>query len=164
MSLYYLNVTVHVLAALLWLGGMFFFAAVGAPTIRKVESPELRAKLFSSLGTQFRRVGWIAIAVLVVTGLLNLQFRGMLNWSTLGDGSFWVTPYGHALAWKLTAVTTMIVISAIHDFIVGPASSRVRPGTPEAQRLRRRAAWLGRINALVGVILVFAAVRLARGG
>ncbi|HWV58617.1 MAG TPA: DUF4149 domain-containing protein [Longimicrobiales bacterium] len=164
MSWYYLNVTVHVLAALLWLGGMFFFAAVGAPTIRRIEPPELRAKLFSSLGTQFRRVGWIAIAGLVLTGLLNLHFRGMLAWTTLGDGSFWTTPYGHALAWKLVSVATMIVISAIHDFVVGPASARVRAGTPEALKLRRQAAWLGRINAIVGIVLVVAAVRLARGG
>ena len=33
MSWYYLNVTAHVFAALLWLGGMFFLATVGAPVL-----------------------------------------------------------------------------------------------------------------------------------
>lgn len=164
MSLYYWNVTLHVLAALLWLGGMFFLAAVGAPALRKVEPPELRARLFAELGTRFRRAGWIAIAVLAVTGVLNLWFRGMLSWSTLGDRAFWATPYGHALAWKLGTVFAMIVLSALHDFVIGPASSRVRAGTPEAIRLRRQAAWIARINALIGLLLVIAAVRLARGG
>ena len=46
MSLYFINVTIHVFAALLWLGGMFFLAAVGAPVLRRVEPPALRAELF----------------------------------------------------------------------------------------------------------------------
>ena len=163
MSLYYLNVTVHVLAALLWLGGMFFLAAVGAPALRELDAP-LRAELFRRLGEQFRRVGWVAIGVLILTGIANLQFRGMLSWDVLGSGAFWATSYGHALAWKLGAVAAMLVASAVHDFMLGPAASRARPGTPEAVRLRRRAAQLARLNALAGVIVVIAAVRLARGG
>ncbi|HEX6939510.1 MAG TPA: DUF4149 domain-containing protein [Longimicrobiales bacterium] len=164
MSLYYLNVTVHVLAALLWLGGMFFLAAVGAPVLRKIEPPRLRAHIFQSLGLRFRRAGWIAIGVLLVTGTLNLRFRGVLSWSVLGDPSFWATRYGNALAWKLGAVATMVVVSALHDFWLGPRSSLAAPGSPEARRFRKGAAWAARINALVGLVLVAAAVRLARGG
>ena len=50
MSWYLVNVTIHVFAALFWLGGMFFLALVGAPVLRKVEPPELRARLFQQLG------------------------------------------------------------------------------------------------------------------
>ena len=164
MSLYYLNVTLHVLAAFLWLGGMLFLAAVGAPVLRKVEPPELRADLFRKLGTQFRAVGWIAIAILLATGVGNLYFRDLLRWDVLGDGVFWATPYGHTLAAKLGTVAAMVLLSAVHDFVVGPLSTRARPGTPEALRLRRRAALLARINALIGIILVAIAVRLTRGG
>lgn len=164
MSLYYLNVTVHVLAALLWLGGLFFLAAVGAPVLRKIEPPRLRALIFQELGLQFRRVGWVAIAVLLVTGTLNLRFRGVLSWAVLGDPSFWGTRYGHALAWKLGAVVAMVLVSALHDFVLGPQASLADPASPEALRLRKRAARLARINALVGLVLVVAAVRLARGG
>lgn len=162
MSGYYLNVTVHVLAALFWLGGMFFLAVVGAPVLRGVEPPELRREIFRRLGAGYRRAGWIAIGVLLVTGVLNLWYRGAL--SSLDDDAFWATAYGHALAWKLGAVTTMLTVQALHDFVYGPRASRVAGGTPEQLRLRGRAAWLARVNALVGVILVFAAVRLARGG
>lgn len=164
MSLYYLNVTLHVLAALLWLGGMFFLAAVGAPVLRKIEPARLRAQVFQAIGLQFRRVGWITIAVLLITGTLNLHFRGVLSWRVLSDAAFWATRYGHALAWKLAAVAVMVVVSALHDFWLGPRASVAEPGSPEAIRLRTGAAWLARINAIVGLILVFAAVRLARGG
>lgn len=164
MSLYYLNVTIHILAALLWLGGMFFLAVVGAPVLRRVEPPKLRAELFRKLGEQFRTVGWIAIGVLVITGVVNLWFRGVLNGSALGSATFWASPYGRSLTWKLGAVTTMLVVSAIHDFVHGPRASRNRPGSPEALRSRRKAALLARLNAVIGLIVVIAAVRLARGG
>ncbi len=164
MSLYFINVTIHVLAALLWLGGMFFLAAVGAPVLRRVEPPSLRAELFRKLGVQFRRVGWISILVLLVTGTLNLHFRGLLSFDVLSSASFWRTSYGVALAWKLLAVTAMLAVQAIHDFIVGPAASRLEPGGADMLRARRQAALLARLSAILGIIVVIAAVRLARGG
>jgi len=163
-ALYYLNVTVHVLAALLWLGGMFFLAVVGAPVLRRVEPAALRAELFRGLGEQFRTIGWAAIAVLVVTGIGNLHFRGLMRAELWTDADFWATSYGAALAWKLVSVAAMIVVSAVHDFVLGPAATRAEPGSAGGARLRRRAALLARANALFGVVVVIAAVRLARGG
>jgi copper resistance protein D len=164
MSLYMMNVTVHVLAALLWLGGMFFLAAVGAPVLRSVEPPALRAELFRRLGEQFRTVGWVTIGVLVVTGTANLYFRGLLRMDLWSNPAFWSSGYGQALMWKLIAVTLMIVISAVHDFVLGPSAARLQAGSPNALRARRRAGWLARVNAMVGLVLVVAAVHLARGG
>lgn len=163
-GLYYANVTVHLLAALLWLGGMFFLAAVGAPVLRTVEPPELRTLLFRKMGERFRAVGWVAIGVLVVTGLVNLHYRGLLNRQLWANAEFWATPQGTALAWKMGAVLVMLLISALHDFLTGPAAARAVPGSPAALRARRNAALLARVNALVGIVVVVAAVRLARGG
>ena len=163
--LYYTNVTLHVLAAMLWLGGMFFLGVIGAPVLRAVEPPALRQRLFQALGTRARDVGWWAIAVLLVTGIANLHFRGWLHWGgVLGSGDFWRTGSGHALALKLAAVTAMLAVSATHDFILGPMAGRAAPGSASALVLRRRAALLARANALIGVVVVIAAVRLARGG
>jgi putative copper export protein len=164
MSGYYVSVTLHLLAALLWLGGMFFLAAVGAPILRRVEPPALRAELFRALGVGFRRVGWVAIGLLVVTGVLNLQLRGLLSLDLWGTSEFWEGAYGRALLVKLVTVTMMILLSAVHDFALGPAASRAGAGTPRALALRRWSAWIARINALLGLVLVIAAVRLARGG
>ena len=160
--MYLFNVTIHVMAALLWLGGMFFLAAVGAPVLRKVQPPELRAALFRDLGQQFRTVGWIAIAVLLVTGVLNLHLRRMLP--LLDERSFWETRFGVTLAWKVGGVAVMLLIQGIHDFHLGPAASRLPPGSPDLPRLRRNAALLARTSAVLGIIVVIAAVRLARGG
>lgn len=162
-TLYYINVTIHVLAAMLWLGGMFFLGVVGAPVLRSVEPPALRQRLFQQLGMRARSLGWWAIGILLVTGTLNLQLRGWLHWSgVLGAASFWGTGTGTALAIKLISVGIMVVVSAVHDFILGPMAGRMEPGSPAALAFRRRAALLARANALLGVIIVIAAVRLAR--
>jgi copper resistance protein D len=162
--LYYLNVTIHVLAAVLWLGGMFFLAIVGAPVLRTVQPAELRARLFSELGRRYRVVGWIAIVVLVLTGLANLHFRGVLSAPTLTSGEFWRSRYGTALGWKLASVAAMLLFQALHDFVLGPAASRLPSGSPDLVQARRRAALLARGSALLGIVVVIAAVRLARGG
>lgn len=164
MSFYLLNVTIHVLAAILWLGGMLFLAVVGAPILRRVEPAALRAQLFRQLGLRFRLVGWIAVGVLIVTGVLNLHFRDLLRWEVLGAGAFWAGTYGRALAVKLAAVGVMLVLSLVHDFVLGPAASRAPPGSDAALGLRRRASWLARINAVVALVVIVAAVRLTRGG
>jgi uncharacterized membrane protein len=163
-AFYYLNVTIHVLAAMLWLGGMFFLGVVGAPVLRAIDPPPLRQRLFQELGTRFRRVGWWSIAVLVVTGVVNLHYRGWLHWNgVLGSPDFWRTSVGHALAGKLVVVTVMLAVSTIHDFVIGPLAGRATPGSAEAIQFRRRAAVFARANAILGILLVVAAVRLARG-
>jgi putative copper export protein len=162
MSLYLINITVHVLAAFVWLGGLFFLGLM-APTLRRIEPAALRAELFSKIGTQFRSVGWVAIGLLLVTGVLNLHFGGVLTAEMLGSGAFWDSAYGRTLAWKIFAVTGIVVGSALHDFVYGPRASRAEVGSAEAHLLRRRASWIARVNALFGLILLIAAIRLARG-
>ena len=164
MSLYLLSVTLHVLAAFVWLGGLFFLAGVGAPVLRQLEPPELRARLFRDIGTRFRRIGWMAIALLLLTGLGNLHFGGLLRTDVLGDPGFWTRPYGRTLGWKIGLVAAMVGLAALHDFVLGPRASRLPPGSPEARGARRRAAWLARVNTLLGIVLIVVAVRLVRGG
>jgi putative copper resistance protein D len=164
-AVYLTSVTLHVLAAIFWLGGMFFLGVVGAPVLRAVEPAELRQRLFETLGMRFRSFGWWALAVLLVTGVVTLRYRGWLAWEGgLGSRAFWRSAAGHALAWKLATVTTMIAVSAVHDFVLGPRAGRAAPGSRGALTLRSRAAWAARLTALVGVALVVAAVRLARVG
>jgi copper resistance protein D len=164
-ALYLASVTLHVLAAMFWLGGMFFLGFVGAPVLRGVQPLELRQQLFNALGLRFRALGWWAIAVLLVTGVVNLRSRGWLAWDgALSSPAFWTSGTGHALAWKLGAAVTMIGVSAMHDFVLGPRAGAAAPGSAEALALRTRAVWAARLNALAGVVLVIAAVRLARGG
>ena len=162
---YYVNVTLHILAAMLWLGGMFFLGIVGAPVLRRVEPPALRQQLFDGLGRRFRTVGWITIVMSIVTGIINLHYRGWLHWAgVMGSADFWRTTTGTALGAKLAFVVLMLGVEAYHDFVIGPRAGRAEPGSVESVRVRRQASWLARMAVLFGVGLVVAATFLPRGG
>ena len=60
MILYHLSVFLHILSAIIWIGGMLFLALVVVPTTRGLP-PSERAALFGAVGRRFRRVGWICI-------------------------------------------------------------------------------------------------------
>ncbi len=161
--MYYLTVSAHVLAAIVWLGGMFFFA-IAAPVLRGIEDEEVRVGLFDSLGRRLRLVGWICVGALLATGVAQLQMRGWWGSTFWGQPGFWRTALGSALAWKLGLVTLMIAVQLLHDFWLGPRAGLATPGSDEAFSWRRRAVHVARLNVVVGLMLVYVAVRLARGG
>ncbi len=161
--MYYLTVTVHVLSAIVWLGGMLFFALV-APLLRAVPDETIRIGLFDALGRRFRAVGWVCIGLLILTGVGQLQLRGWWGADFWGVPGFWSTSLGRAFAAKLLTVVFMLAVQAVHDFWLGPRAGKATPGSAEASVLRKRAAWLARINSIVGLLLIYFAVRLARGG
>lgn len=165
MSLLHFTVVVaHVLAAIVWIGGILFLALVGAPVLRRIDSASLRARLFTELGRRFRVVGWGAVLVLLVTGTLNLHFWGFLRPGVMGSRDFWASPIGISLAWKLGGVGVMLLLSAGHDLLLGPMAANASPGTERADRVRRIGSWFARATAVAALIVVVAAVRLARGG
>jgi uncharacterized membrane protein len=57
---------------------MLFIALVLVPTARALGDDRLRTRLMQESGYRFRTIGWIALALLVVTGLLNLWFQPFL--------------------------------------------------------------------------------------
>lgn len=161
-TLYHATVFLHVLAAVVWLGGMFGLAVL-APVLRRAGDPATRQKLFQQVGRRFRTVGWACIGLLVLTGTAQLAWRGWWGMDVWGSAAFWATDTGRALAWKLGAVCVMLAIQAVHDFRHGPRAGTLDPRSPEAASMRRRAALLARVNAVVGVLVVWFAVALVRG-
>ena len=160
--MYSISVTTHLLSAMFWLGGMFFLAIVGAPALRGLD-PDLRRRLFKDIGERFRSASWVVIGILVLTGVLNLHFRGLLGPALRGGSDFWLGSAGRMLTWKLALVGAMLAIASLHDFWLGPRAGTLTPGSEEHERVRRTVVWLGRMNALVGVLLVYVATRLVRG-
>lgn len=147
---YKLLIYVHLLAAAAWLGGMLFLAAVLVPLTRGMkEPPGAGARLLSAVGRRFRPVGWAALLVLVGTGLWILLEKGIGPAQVFGGrGSY----YG-ALRLKLALVALVLVLSAIHDFVLGPrlarkleASQAAGSGSAALARERRAVSWLARVN------------------
>ena len=158
-------VWLHILAAAVWLGGMVFLALVLVPIVRRPEYREHASRLVHLSGMRFRTVGWICLGTLVVTGFVNLDYRG-IGWAALSNAGVWATPFGSLLGWKLLVVTVILALSLVHDFRIGPRATAVGqadPGSAEALALRRQASWMGRLNLLLGLVAVALGVFLVRG-
>ncbi|MBI2216867.1 MAG: CopD family protein [Candidatus Rokubacteria bacterium] len=122
---------------------MLFVALVLVPVARRLNDPALRARLFHETGLQFRTVGWVALAVLVATGIVNLVLRPYL----LTVPRFQV---------KLGLVVVALLLALVHDFVLGP-----RAGAPGGNpRARIWASWVARVNVLVVLAIVVLGVAL----
>lgn len=164
-TIYVVAVWLHILAAVLWVGGMAFLVLILAPLLRRLNDDALAADLLHRVGSRLRPVGWACLAMLVATGLCILAGRGV----TLADvtgGSFWSSPFGQALRIKLIVVLVILVVSAAHDFGLGPIAEN-REGAHAGFRgrwsLRRLAAWTGRANFILGLLAIALGVTLVRG-
>ena len=78
MTLYAFGYSLHLLAALIWVGGMFFAWMVLRPAaVEALEAPA-RLKLWGQVFPRFFRWVWAAVIVLPASGigLLHLRFAG----------------------------------------------------------------------------------------
>ncbi len=160
---YHLSVFLHILAATIWIGGLIFFALVAVPLVRKSEFVSFAPKIVQWMGIRFRTISWIVLLTLLVTGVTNLLYRGF-GWSDFFRASMWRGYFGQALAYKLAFFSAILLLSAIHDFVIGPRATETWRLTPEkSSRLRRAASWIGRMNLLLALAVLACAIMLVRG-
>lgn len=163
-SVYLLSVFLHILAAIIWIGGMLFLVMVVVPWLRQGERRQA-SMVLAATGPRFRTIGWACFAVLFVTGLVNLWFRGV-RVESLTDPAWYASPFGHLVSLKVLVFALVLTLSAVHDYYIGPrstAAGRADPTSPEAERYRRAASYLGRANTILALLLVAFGVGLVRG-
>lgn len=163
-ALYLASVFLHVLAAIVWVGGMSFVTLVVVPWLRRGGRAQAGTFLRET-GVRFRFVGWICFAVLVTTGTFNLWFRGV-RIADVVSGEWASSPFGRTVLLKVGLFGVALGVSAVHDFVVGPrASSAIAadPTSVQTERLRRAASLLGRSNMILAIVIVALAVMLVRG-
>lgn len=161
-----LSVWIHIVAAIVWIGGMLTLVTVIIPITRQPEMVGVGARFLSPIALRFRRIAWWSLLGLVLTGTLNTLLRGIgpVDVLTL---DILETAYGRAWAVKVALVGAALLLSYIHDFRVGPRLSvlqRQGPPSEEARVLRRRVLLLARANAILAMAIVLLAVALPRGG
>lgn len=143
---------------------MLFTAAGLVPATRKKLASQ-KGLLFTELGTRFSRLSWILFPLLIVTGITALLGRGF-SVDDLLSSQFWGSTYGSTLMGKLHFFGLVLVISGIHDFWLGPKAAKLmvtEPDTVRTNRFRKATSWVGRINLILGLVILFYAVTLVRG-
>jgi putative copper export protein len=86
-----LRLTLHVLAASVWVGGQLVMVGLVGPSRR------LGSEVPATLARAFARLAWPAYAVLVVTGLWNVS---TFHWA------------GQSGAWKAVLIAKIVVVVA----------------------------------------------------
>jgi putative copper resistance protein D len=152
-DLYYISVWLHIIGAAFWIGGMLFLPFVLLPGIKN--NPD-RKNLLLATGLKFRFYGYIVLAIMLITGLLNIYLKGIkfsLNF-------FIMTPYGQLVELKIILFVLIITISSMHDLVVG----RNAIEQMENQKIKLIARWSGRLLLLISLVMAYIGVIISRGG
>ncbi len=117
-------VVVHLLAAMVWVGGSVALVVAGVPAIRILEG-EPRGRALREVGRRWRLLGYGSLLVLAVTGAplaAHDYDAGRSPFRTV----FWV---------KVALSVGLVAASYLHNFVLGPRlQAEVREG--RAQRTR----------------------------
>jgi uncharacterized membrane protein len=134
---------VHLLAAIVWAGGTVALVFVAVPPVQRLQGPE-RAALLRELGRRWRPIGWSALGIAAVSGVVLAQRAHAF------DGA--PRDFDWVLAAKGLLVGLLAAGAYLHDFVLGPGLARqVREGRPPS--LRPLLVAIGRTNLLLTIAI-----------
>jgi uncharacterized membrane protein len=147
MSVLAIILALHVLAVVLWIGGVAMVTTIVIPAARKLATAEQRIALFSTIE---RRFAWQARGAVIVVGLTGADMAARLGlWSQV-----------HSLGyWWLCAMIGVWLIFAIMLFVVEPLmkhrfEERMRAAPERSFVVIQRMHW---------VVLLLSAIAIAGG-
>lgn len=161
-----LNYFFHLVATVIWIGGMVMLALVVWPSSRRVldGDPKL-ADLLADLRKRFNPLANLSLAVLIITGMIqmsgNPNYDGLLSFTN---------DWSRAILLKHLAILGMLIVGATLQWGVAPAQERLallrasgkEAPADEAARLDRQERRLDAINLLLGtLVLAFTALATA---
>jgi uncharacterized membrane protein len=111
-----LALSLHLAALALWLGSTVFFLVVFGPAANHLE-PRYAAGVLNNGRKKFEAVAWTAIALLLLTGIVNLILR--VNAARVGQ-FYWI-----ALSIKLLMFCAMAFHHGLQVFKYGPEIERL---------------------------------------
>ena len=136
---------VHVLAVVLWIGGVGFVTTVLLPAIRRVEDPSQRVSLFTRIESRF---AWQARAITVLVGISGAYITWAWDlWDRFLSAHYW---WMHAMVLVWTVFTVMLFVAEpmfLHGWFLRGAERH-----PEKVfRLIERLHWVLLIVSLITV-------------
>ena len=139
----------HVLAVVLWIGGVGMVTTILLPAIRKSYPAAQRFAMFHTLEARFARQARITTAIAGLTGFY-MTWR-LDAWDRFRSADFW---WMHAMALTWVLFTAMLFV--IEPLFLERLLARRATSAPEATY--RLVEWLHRLLLIVSLLTVAGAV------
>lgn len=150
MSVRLLALWVHVVGAVVWIGGLAYQAHVLLPAARRGD-----ARPFADAARRARPVTWAAVALVVLSGLYNVTQLGSLE-RVMQSGA------GLMLAAKFALVIVAVALAAQRDFAhLTLLDASLRAGGDPAGALRA-VARLDRLVLLLALVIIYLGLAVSR--
>ncbi len=154
--------SLHVLAAVTWIGGMIYNMFAVAPALKHLGTPRAHAINMIAAG-RYSPLTWGSLAVLIVTGIYAVSGNVDKLSPLFGQ------PAGVVLFVKLLLVTALVVILLYQIYTLSPQMKKIiTPATPKDQENALEMARAGntanlwsRTHLIVGITIIILAVILA---
>ena len=144
------SVWLHLLGVVTWIGGLMYQAHVLAPAARRDGAVPLVGLL-----RRARRVTWVAIALVVLTGLYNVTLLGPLD-RVLQSGAALL------LALKFILVLAAVAVAGQRDFAQVPRLARAVAVGDDPRPALSAIAWMDRLVLLLAVVIIYLGLAVSR--
>ena len=145
----------HILGVAVWVGPQFFLFIAAVPAVRTIDDTAARARVLRTITVRFGWMAWAALLVIVLSGISNLFQLGNETALDLGSPDY---RWFHVFTFKMVLVGVMVVLTALHTFVVGPRQLALMEhgdSGPEALRLRRLSIVMSSLVLLISIVVVF---------
>jgi uncharacterized membrane protein len=147
----------HMLATVTWVGGQAALSLMVLPASRKILSPQDHHKLLTSINKRMRAIGWLSLAVLIGTGMVQLSANPNYE-GFLAINNSW----GVAILAKHLAFGAILALSAYQTWGLAPAmerlallQSRDKASPEEMDRLTKREGQIHNFHLVLSVLVLF---------
>ena len=141
---------VHVVAAMVWVGGVAYQAHVLMPAARRGA-----AAVFAEAARRARPVTWTAIALVVLSGFYNVTQLGSLE-RVMQSGA------GLLLAAKFTLVILAVAMAGQRDFAQVTLLNAALAANADPAPALRAIARLDRIVLLLALVVIYLGLAVSR--
>lgn len=143
---------IHILAAAIFVGPQVFLAAVAMPAVRSVEDAKARQQVVRGITRGFGVLGGLALVVLIATGFWNYYAEPYSDFIDARGRYFTI------LNIKLTLVTVIVVLTAVHGMVFGRRLQVLQETGGSEEEIARTRMWsmaasMANIAASIGVLL-----------
>lgn len=147
----------HIMATVIWIGGMFFLSTIVLPFAKKSLDDGQRAAFLDLIQKKFQPIGWLSLGVLGATGMFQMSehplYEGFMSINN---------PWAVAIFMKHIVIVVMVGVMLFLTWGILPAIKRLalkrslgkQYDTAEQAALIKKEQWLTWINLVLSILVL----------